>query len=79
MRRSPPLSSGVRSSNVHSLHARNPMMYRLIHKRHDSLVVLRVSSEVLDIPNLDIPNTVVTDGNAATYGTRFHPSPEGLC
>jgi hypothetical protein len=49
------------------------MMYRLLHNGYDSLVVLRMSAEVLDIPN-----TVVTDGNAATYGTRFYPSPEGL-
>lgn len=55
-------------------HARNPMMYRLVHNGYDSLVVLRVSAEALDIPD-----TVVTDGNAATYGTRFLPSPEGLC
>ena len=66
-------------STLHSyanlyFHARNPMMYRLIHNGYDSLVVLRVSAEVLDIHN-----TVVTDGNAATYGTRFYPSPEGLC
>jgi ssDNA thymidine ADP-ribosyltransferase, DarT len=65
-------------STLHSyanlyFHARNPMMYRLIHNGFDSLIVLRVSAEVFDIPN-----TVVTDGNAATYGTRFYPSPEGL-
>ena len=65
-------------STLHSyanlyFHARNPMMYRLISNGYDSLVVLRVSAEVLDVPD-----AVVTDGNAATYGTRFYPSPEGL-
>jgi ssDNA thymidine ADP-ribosyltransferase, DarT len=47
--------------------ARNPMMYllRCIHVRTD-LVVVRVSPRVLDLPG-----TVVTDGNAATATTRF--------
>lgn len=51
--------------------ARNPMMYCLLDQA--GLIVVRVSSEVLDIPN-----TVVTDGNAASGVTRFYPSPEGL-
>lgn len=51
--------------------ARNPMMYRL--QDRTDLVVVRVSPTVLDIPN-----TVVSDGNAAAEGTRFYPSPEGL-
>jgi hypothetical protein len=37
------------------------------------LIVVRVSAAVLDIPD-----TVVTDGNAASGGTAFYPSPEGL-
>jgi ssDNA thymidine ADP-ribosyltransferase, DarT len=52
-------------------HARNPMMYCLQHL--PDLVVVRVSPDVLDIPD-----TVVTDGNAATRNTRFYPSPAGL-
>ncbi len=52
--------------------ARNPMMYYL--KDRTDLVVVRVSPDVLDIPD-----TVVSDGNAAAEGTRFYPSPEGLC
>lgn len=63
-------------SRLHSyanlyFHARNPMMYA-IHERTD-LVVVRVSEVVLDIED-----TVLADGNAATFGTRFHASPEGL-
>jgi hypothetical protein len=37
------------------------------------LIVIRISSDVLDIPD-----TVVADGNAATWNTRFYPSPDGL-
>lgn len=51
--------------------ARNPMMHCL--KDLPDLIVVRVSSDALDIPD-----TVVTDGNAATWNTRFYPSPEGL-
>jgi len=51
--------------------ARNPMMYCLLHRT--DLIVVRVSAAVLDIPD-----TVVTDGNAAAGFTRFYPSPEGL-
>jgi hypothetical protein len=51
--------------------ARNPMMFCLQHL--PDLVVVRVSPDALDIPD-----TVVTDGNAATWNTRFHPSPAGL-
>jgi len=54
-------------------HARNPMMYTLIANGRDNLVVVRVSQVVLDTPN-----TVLADGNAASDGTRFYPSPEGL-
>lgn len=51
--------------------ARNAMMYFL--KDDPDLGVIRVSPEVLDIPD-----TVVTDGNAASGPTRFYPSPDGL-
>jgi|SRR5215813_10544977 len=54
-------------------HARNPMMYTLMRNGRDNLVVVCLSHAVLDIPD-----TVLTDGNAASDGTRFYPSPEGL-
>lgn len=54
-------------------HARNPMMFTLTRNGRDDLVVVRVSQQVLDIPD-----TVLTDGNAASDGTRFYPSPSGL-
>lgn len=59
-------------ANVY-FHARNPMMYFLTHNGHDDLAVIRVSDAVLDLPD-----TVLTDGNAASAGTRFYPSPDGL-
>jgi len=52
--------------------ARNPMLSR-IRARNASLCVLRVSTVVLDLPNV-----VIADGNAASQYTRFWPSPEGL-
>lgn len=51
--------------------ARNPMMY--CRQDEPDLVVVRVSPAVLDIPN-----TVIADGNAADKDTRFYPSPGGL-
>jgi hypothetical protein len=52
--------------------ARNPMMYkRLAHK--DDLAVVCVGPAVLDQPG-----AVIADGNAASTGTSFHPSPQGL-
>ncbi len=50
--------------------ARNAMMFM---RRSDELVVVRVSSSVLDLPG-----TVVSDGNAANGVTRFFPSPAGI-
>jgi len=44
-------------------HARNPMMFSLTRERSNDLVVPRVSEAVLDLPD-----TVVTDGNAASGG-----------
>jgi hypothetical protein len=72
-RRGKSVPSGLRLHHYANLyfHARNPMMYSLLD--HDDLIVLRVSEAVLDIPG-----TVLTDGNAASSGTRFYPSPEGL-
>ena len=49
------------------------MMYKLLPKGLASLIVVRVSPDVLDIPG-----TVLADGNAAAEVTRFYPSPEGL-
>jgi hypothetical protein len=53
-------------------HARNPMLYKL-QTKHQMLCVLRISPAVLDLPGV-----VITDGNAASGYTAFHPSPEGL-
>jgi hypothetical protein len=54
------------------LGARNPMLYRR-RDRHAELCVLRVSTEVLDLPGV-----VIADGNAASKYTAFWPSPLGL-
>ena len=52
--------------------ARNPMLYKL-KDLHTDLRVLRVDTDVLDLPEV-----VITDGNAASDYTRFWPSPVGL-
>lgn len=52
--------------------ARNPMMYKR-RSRHAELCVLRISTDVLDIPNV-----VVSDSNAASRYVRFVPAPDGL-
>ena len=52
--------------------ARNPMLFKRKHL-HMDLCVLRVSTDVLDIPEV-----VITDGNAASSYTRFWPPSEGL-
>ncbi len=49
------------------------MMYRLLQEGLKSLIVISVSPNVLDIPG-----TILTDGNAAADITRFYPSPDGL-
>jgi hypothetical protein len=51
---------------------RNPMLYRRLDKQNE-LVVLRVTTNVLDIPGV-----VVTDGNAATRTTRFSEPAVGI-
>lgn len=51
---------------------RNPMMY-LRQGQHESLCVLRISTDVLDLPG-----TVVSDCNAASGRARFKPAPAGL-
>lgn len=53
-------------------HARNAMMFARRPTR-SSFAVLRVSPAVLDIPE-----TVIADGNAASSGTKFDASPKGL-
>ncbi len=53
-------------------HARNPMLFTR-RAQHAELSVLRISATVLDLPN-----TVISDGNAASNYTAFFPSPSGL-
>jgi hypothetical protein len=52
--------------------ARNPMLY-LRHTHHLSLCVLRVSTDVLDLPRV-----VVADMNAASDYVRFGLAPQAL-
>jgi hypothetical protein len=52
--------------------ARNPMLYKR-KDLHARLCVLRVSTNVLDLPGV-----VIADGNAASEYTGFWPSPAGL-
>ena len=52
--------------------ARNPMMSKR-RDQHREICVLRVSTEVLDIPNV-----VIADSNAASKYTAFWASPSGL-
>lgn len=46
--------------------ARNPMMSRLMFDGVKDLIVVRVSADVLDLPG-----TIITDGNAAADITKF--------
>jgi hypothetical protein len=73
IRRGKGVPGGLSLHNYANLYfdARNAMMRFL--NRDPDLVVIRVSPAILDIPD-----TVVTDGNAANGPTRFYPSPEGL-
>ena len=52
--------------------ARNPMLYALLSDR-EKLCVLKINTDVLDLPNV-----VITDGNAARNIASFKKSPEGL-
>lgn len=52
--------------------ARNPMMYKRLSERND-IAVVRVAPDVLDMTGV-----VIADGNAASSGTIFYPSPKGL-
>lgn len=53
-------------------HARNPMLF-LRQELHLTLCVIRISTDVLDIPG-----TVITDRNAAADYPRWYASPKGL-
>ncbi len=52
--------------------ARNPMLFKR-KDQHLSLCVLRISTAILDLPEV-----VIADGNAASKYTGFWPSPSGL-
>ena len=52
--------------------ARNPMLFKR-KNRHGELSVLRVSTDILDLPGV-----VITDQNAASGYVRFSPAPTGL-
>lgn len=54
------------------LNARNPMLYKRL-SQHCQLAIISVSAKALDISN-----TVVTDGNAASDYSRFAAAPGGL-
>ena len=53
-----------------SICARNPMLYL---RRHQEICVLKVSTEVLDLPDV-----VITDSNASSEYVRFVAAPTGL-
>ncbi len=56
------------------IYARNSTLYLMRLKNPDEpLCVLRVSPDVLDLPDV-----VITDQNAASEWARFHPAPDGL-
>jgi len=52
--------------------ARNPMLFKL-KDQHEELCVLRLSTDVLDLPDV-----VITDQNAASDYALFSPAPSGL-
>lgn len=52
--------------------ARNPMLYRL-QGQHRELCVLRISTDVLNLPDV-----VIADQNASSNYVRFAVSPDGL-
>lgn len=54
------------------LNARNPMLYVRL-AEHRRLVVLRITTAVLDLPNV-----VISDQNASSSYARFAPAPRGL-
>jgi hypothetical protein len=54
------------------INARNPMLFKRS-SEHSTILVLRVSPGVIDLPNV-----VVTDQNAASSWVRFAAAPGGL-
>ena len=54
------------------LNGRNSMMY-VSRAKHSDMCVLRLSTEILDLPNV-----VITDKNASSDYVRFYDSPRGL-
>ena len=52
--------------------ARNPMLYKL-RSKHAELCVLRINTDVLDLPGV-----VITDGNASSDYASFRAAPQGL-
>ena len=54
------------------IHARNPMLY-VLQSRHIDLCILRVSTEILDLPGV-----IITDSNASSDYARFAPAQKGL-
>jgi len=56
------------------LHGRNSMLRELCHRcGHESIAVLRIGAEALDLPDV-----VIADQNAASKYARFYASPGGL-
>jgi len=54
--------------------ARNPMLFLIVKKRpHEQLCVLRVSTDVLDLPGV-----VIADRNASSDHVRWAAAPAGL-
>lgn len=53
---------------------RNPMMYRVVKEKGPTeLAVIGITSDVLNVPEV-----LVTDGNAASHATQFYRPAEGL-
>ncbi len=55
------------------IHARNPMLFRLLRSTDQELCVVCVRTDILYLEGV-----IITDGNASSDYTGFWPSPEGL-
>lgn len=56
------------------INARNKMMFKIVRTtHHDSICVLRIDCDVLELPDV-----VIADQNASSDYVRFGPSPKGL-
>lgn len=53
-------------------HARNPMMFKR-KAFHKELCVVKMNKDILNLPQV-----VITDGNASSGYVRFYPAPDGL-